>query len=295
MPLGLPEGADDAASAKELFSKARPPHLDRCPSYDELEQDADFDPDASRYRVNFADGAESRLRFRIVQGCGAKQAEFRTSNRDVPELLSEGAMANAVMTYFEQPHQEIKLSAAARLCFEGLCATFSVACAQRRDGGDVPGAARWGAAPWHLAMLSGSLLVMEIGLGMVRQDPKFEERALEVEEHHVLRAYELLSLLLAQRACWQAQPLEEGSARGHLQEDLLRQRAVSAQPPPVQCPEWAPSHMLLKMHFQRGKRSKHCTRSSNLHLKSQAIPEREQNFCLMAADSIRSRPQPAAI
>ena len=37
------------------------------------------------------------------------------------------------------------------------------------------------------------------------------------------------------------------------------------------------------------------TRSSNLHLKSQAIPERERKFCLMAADSNRSRPQPAAI
>ena len=37
------------------------------------------------------------------------------------------------------------------------------------------------------------------------------------------------------------------------------------------------------------------TRSSNPHLKSQAIPKREWKFCLMAADSNRSRPQPAAI
>ena len=37
------------------------------------------------------------------------------------------------------------------------------------------------------------------------------------------------------------------------------------------------------------------TRSSNPHPKSQAIPERERHFWLMAADSNRNGPQPAAI
>ena len=237
--LGFPPGVDEPALAAERLSRARPANATRCDSDDEGEDDALFVPDASGYRVSLADGTESRLRFRKEQG--KYVAEFRGPNRavDLAAGHDEVSVATRVLDYFSDPHMTVPFSGAGRLTFQGLCTCFTVQCALSRDSGDVMGAARLGVGPWHLAMLSASLLVLEIGVGCCDHAPELvASKLLCIESHHVARAYELLGLLQRQRACWHdlaeapgpdaARSAAAIAAAGGSQ----RQASILAQPPP---------------------------------------------------------------
>ena len=74
-------------------------------------------------------------------------------------------LAERVLNYFSVAHTEIPWTEDALLGHKGICTCFNAECAVRRDEGDVEEAARLGAAPWHLAMLSSALLVLEIPVG----------------------------------------------------------------------------------------------------------------------------------
>ena len=126
-------------------------------------------------------------------------------NRDVPveEDTQEDAVARRVLQYFAEAHTELEFSAQGKLTFQGMCAAFTVQCGMARDAAQVPRAAMLGAGPWHLAMLSAGLLVLEIGFGQHDDSAELRGRKLQIQEDHVARAYDLLCLLLAQRELWQ--------------------------------------------------------------------------------------------
>jgi len=63
-----------------------------------------------------------------------------------------------------------------------LCATRYLACL-RDDGADVV-VARFGTAPWYLAMLAASNCIFEIGIG-----EKTVEAPLVLESYHILRGW----------------------------------------------------------------------------------------------------------
>lgn len=71
--LGLPADIHLPHVACRELKIARPPDVDKCDSDDEGENDRDFEPDASGYRITLADGVESRLRFRKVLGRSAAE------------------------------------------------------------------------------------------------------------------------------------------------------------------------------------------------------------------------------
>ena len=64
--LGLPAAIHLPHVACRELKIARPPDVDKCDSDDEGENDSDFEPDASGYRITLAHSVESRLRFRKV-------------------------------------------------------------------------------------------------------------------------------------------------------------------------------------------------------------------------------------
>ena len=109
-------------------------------------------------------------------------------------------------------------------------------CAQDRDGGDVTGAARMGAAPWQLAMLSAGLLLLEIGVGEFGDDD-LATKSFKIEEDHVVRAYELFKLINGQRQAWQQGDSGsggEGALAGHeLTLTQMRAQALSGAAPPT--------------------------------------------------------------
>ena len=197
----LPDGTDDPTRAAEQLTRARPSGSDRCDSDDDGEDDSWFVPDAGGYRVTFADGIDTRVRFRMVGATCA--AEFRTPNRSVslPQGQSEAAMAEWVLAAFAAPHTVVPFSEEGRSTYQGLATGFTVRCAAARDSGDVIGAARLGMGPWQLAMLAAGLLVLEIGLG--EHEAAGAGQRVCIEQHHVVRAYTLLRLLMKQRQCWQ--------------------------------------------------------------------------------------------
>ena len=131
--------------------------------------------------------------------------EFRVANRALPVPLgqSEEDLAKRVLEYFNSNNMVIPFTASGRLTSRGLCICFDARCAQARDAGDVMSAARLGAGPWHLAMLSAGLLAMEIAVGDHDRSPCYAARTLAVDQRHVARAYELLSFLHESRAQWQ--------------------------------------------------------------------------------------------
>jgi hypothetical protein len=217
--LGLPTGVELEAVAKQKLKRARRSTERRNESDDETELDDTFEPDASGYVIELVDGTASHLRFRKISLGGQPielVAEYRIANRAVPicpqKTLSR--LAQRVLTYFERPHQEVPWSAGALLAHKGFSSCFNARCAVERDTGDAAEAARLGAAPWHLAMLGTALLLLELAVGEHDGTDAMRDHALAVQESHVLRAFDLLDLLLQMRRQWQedvAEPIQ-GSA-----------------------------------------------------------------------------------
>ena len=89
--------------------------------------------------------------------------------------------------------------------------------------------------------------------------------------------------------------LSQGSAAAKQQQLIIQSQGVI---PFRMTPQREVNSILVAFHPRPQIASdlgRNVTRSSNPHPKSQAIPERERHFWLMAADSNRNGPQPAAI
>jgi len=200
--LGLPTGVTNPARAAALLAKARLDGQGPGDSDDENEDDSLFVPDASGYHATLGDGVETRIRFR--RHGDRLLAEFRVPNRDVPIPLEqqEDAVARRVLEYFSEPHVGLEFTQTGRLTFQGLTTAFTVQCAAARDANEVMRAAMLGACPWHLAMLAAGLLLLELGFGECDGSEAARNKSLRIDESHVVRAYDLLGVLLAQREMW---------------------------------------------------------------------------------------------
>jgi hypothetical protein len=235
--LGMKSAWMDAQQAAALLQKARHDGQERCDSDDDNEEDAHFVPDASGYRVELADGTPSRLRFRRVADRAVP--EFRVPNRDLPlpEQWRENVVVQRLTTYFDKPHMQIPMSAAAQLTLQGLSTAFTVQCSIARDAADVMRAAMLGAGPWHMAMLAAGLLLLEIGFGDYDNDPAYASKTVDIKEGHVVRAFDLFVSLLEQRRVWQegpaAQPAgipRDAEEQARAASEAQRQRAVANRP-----------------------------------------------------------------
>ena len=101
-----------------------------------------------------ADGVESRLQFSKKPGLNAADEvrlvpEIRTPNWEVPldDECSTERLAERVLDYFSDAHEEIAVSTQGRLIFQGLSTSFTVQCAVARDAADSQRAASLGASP----------------------------------------------------------------------------------------------------------------------------------------------------
>ena len=231
-PLGLPPGVTDPRVASEQLQEAPLEDATLEPRRDPLQAADAFAPHASGYLATFSDGSVSRLRFRRKVNPdgshGSPQAEIRIANGDAPigGGLGPASMARRVINYFSQPHMLIRWTEEAGLAFKGLSTVLNVNCACARDAGDVSKAARLGIGPWLLSMLAPSLLILELAVGEFDGTENLQERKLEVQEHHVVRANDLLDVLVAIRELWQ-----EGNALLPSQVEDLARRAMAAPPP----------------------------------------------------------------
>jgi len=105
----------------------------------------------------------------------------------IPEDEDVGAMAKRVLSKFETPFQVLRFSDEGSRLFTAFQAGFNTQAAVLRDSED--GSARQGTAAWHLAVLSASMLVLDIGLGV-----RGQAASLEVGADHVCRAFNQLKL-----------------------------------------------------------------------------------------------------
>ena len=237
-PLGFPLGVDQPAVAAQILPSARADLRDEILAEDDAgETDDVFVPDASGYLLRMLDGTSTRLRFRRVQYATAEvlMPEIRVANRNVPvpEGQSEKALAARVMAYFDQSHESVPFTASGALTLRGLSTCFDAQCATRRDAGNVMEAARLGAGPWHLAMLSAGLLLMEIAVGEYDGTPELADGNLAIDQHHVVRAYELLQILHGIRAAWHSADSSRDAAvssRRVSQAEIARNAAAATQP-----------------------------------------------------------------
>jgi hypothetical protein len=207
-PLGLPAGVQHVDVARNSLEKARV-GLERNDSDDEeQEPDGLFMPDKSGYVVTLVDGTQTRIRFRRALRREGEQMvpEFRSANRDVPitEGLDLKSMAKRVLQYFRESHKEVPWALDARLTFTGFQTVLDAQCAVARDQGNESLAARLGAGPWHLGMLSVALLVLEIAVD--EEGVKNGHGVAVVEATHVVRAWEVLNVFHGIRDIYEAGP-----------------------------------------------------------------------------------------
>ena len=236
--LGLPNGSEDHRQATRLFGAA---------SVDvEEELDSKYKPNQDGYPVELVDGTQTRLRFeRHEHETGYYwQPQLRVANRDIP--IPEGedldAMTQRVVSYFEQPHVVVEMTQDARLAHKGFCLVFDSNCAVARDDGRIIDAARLGAAPWHLAMLSASLLVIELAAGEFQGHAGLAQRELRIEEHHVVRAFNLLVLVHKIGDCWQGNlPQIDEEAQAKSQAAAVALASMPPNLPRGGAAEWLPT------------------------------------------------------
>ncbi|CAK0807357.1 unnamed protein product [Prorocentrum cordatum] len=175
-PLELPDGVAKMDVAQRALQLVRSGPADAEDSNGEGEDDGAFAPNAGGYRITLAGGTATRPRFKKQTPLGpdapAWVPKIRAANRDAPipadqELRS---LAKRVLEYFREPHTEVPWKPAAHLTFKRSQAVFDAQAAKARDSdaaGAVGEAARLGAAPWHLGMLTVALLVLEIAVEVV--------------------------------------------------------------------------------------------------------------------------------
>ena len=263
-PLGLPPGVDQLAFADATLNKAS-----ECLAKDDHRSDDDeehgeaFAPDSAGYVVTLVDGSSSRLRFRGVHmgSCMVWVPEIRVANRsiDIPRGQKEEDLARRVLDYFATPNMEVPLTGSAALTLSGLCTCFNAQCAVARDCGDVMKAARLGAASWHLAMLSCGVLLMELAVGDFEGCLALRERRLAIEQHHVVRAYDLMMVLQAVRDAWCTPSRREAKISSQEKSDLeeATRRAAAAAPSGLPLGgrgfgAWAPTQVEMDVSDKKG-------------------------------------------
>ncbi|CAK9033567.1 unnamed protein product [Durusdinium trenchii] len=143
---------------------------------------ADYLPSSAGYPVRLLDGNMSRLRFRrdprVPSGF---TAEWRVANRAFPvppEFQLEAAVLR-VTEYFSVPHMKLDLTPEAQQMHMSYQGGLNVQSHMARERADPVGGARLGAAPWHIGVLAGLLLVYEIFSGVYSAD-RLQQKDLQV-------------------------------------------------------------------------------------------------------------------
>ena len=239
-PLGLPAEAMQEEYARQTYEEAVAEEGDA--------EEGTFVPSKSGYVVAFADGVESRLRFKVVRDSGHtwKIPQLRFPNRDIPlePRQSVELMTRRVLDCFEESHKVVELSREAKELFTGYEASFNVQAALTREGAEADG--RLGTAAWHLVMLAASNYIFEIACGDISVAPT---DPLVIQPKHVNRAAAELRLIHAVVALWKSKkPQGTTLARpdyGPMAASLSRaqrlQAACEAAPLPSQVPAFVPS------------------------------------------------------
>lgn len=200
-----------------------------------------------------------------------KRCEFSIANRDAIVSPDLRCMARRVLNYFSEANMTLQFSSAAKALFLGFCTCFSAKSAMLRDGGEDASAPRAATGAWHLAVLSGANLVFEISVGQARvqnwllasfvhfhglssvcvsswgrpaarqvDEQVAAQRNLQVEERHVLRAFDqvklshdLISTWARGAPCLQSPPVHPAeqamSAAARLEAALAGQRLPVSQ------------------------------------------------------------------
>ena len=186
--LGVAKEATSPAAAqaewKETFPGEMPPELPATQDFA-----ADYLPSSAGYPVRLLDGNMSRLRFRrdprVPSGF---TAEWRVANRAFPvppEFLFEAAVLR-VTEYFSVPHMKLDLTPEAQQTHMSYQGGLNVQSHMARER-------RLGAAPWHIGVLAGLLLVYEIFSGVYSAD-RLQQKDLQVTPDHLRRAFALVKI-----------------------------------------------------------------------------------------------------
>lgn len=161
----------------------------------------EFLPDAEGYVISLPDGVQTQLRYKIQNGMA--KAEIRSGSRRwalLPEHSLQVACSR-VLTCFQTPSMKLSFSPLAAERFHSAQVLYNVKCAKASDAGDDAEAASWGAAPWHLGILSGLLVAFDIFLGAAEgapQPPSCTKRSateISMSPEYIDRARSLLDLL----------------------------------------------------------------------------------------------------
>lgn len=193
--LGIAKEATSPAAAqaewKETFPGEMPPELPATQDFA-----ADYLPSSAGYPVRLLDGNMSRLRFRrdprVPSGF---TAEWRVANRAFPvppEFQLEAAVLR-VTEYFSVPHMKLDLTPEAQQMHMSYQGGLNVQSHMARERADPVGGARLGAAPWHIGVLAGLLLVYEIFSGVYSAD-RLQQKDLQVTPDHLRRAFALVKI-----------------------------------------------------------------------------------------------------
>ena len=156
-------------------------------------------PDSSGFKVQLPDGVSSQLRFaRDASAASGFVTEWRVANRSfaLPPKHSLEKCTLRVLSYFAKPHTSIDPDEDALAMHQSFQGAYNVLGGVCREDGDVTGGARLGAAPWHLGMLATVLCIFDIFCGRYDDKPEYLEKRLKVQAEHVIRASELLELLI---------------------------------------------------------------------------------------------------
>eukprot|EP00969_Alexandrium_andersonii_P114775 5075283-Alexandrium_andersonii.AAC.1 len=147
------------------------------------------------FYVTFPDGVKSRLRYTVQNGTPV--AEFRVADRNirVPPSMDVAECTRRLLDAFATPHMTMRPSPEARSAFLAAQTFYNVHAGAAVDVGNVGAAARWGTAPWHLGVLSATMLAWDIFIGAATKDQLLVEGALQIDAVHVARARKLISSL----------------------------------------------------------------------------------------------------
>ena len=231
-PLGLRPGSDDPAQASVLYERCAATGEDGSDGEEDREQE--FVPDSRGYHITLVDGYATRLRFRVMTEGGVRRLlpEFRVANRHISVPPGENTvdMADRVLAYFSALNMDITWSARAVTLFQGFSAVFHANTAAVRTGNMASHAARLGAAPWHLSVLSTALFIFEIGEGQHDGTDALKKKELEVQESHVVRAFKLLTFIHGISKCW-ARPCGGQQSEAHVSQHSLAAAAARLSAP----------------------------------------------------------------
>ena len=152
-----------------------------------------------------------------------------------PDDMAVPACAERVMSAFSKPHTPMRFTEKARITFVAAQAFYNVQSSTAATKGDISVSARWGAAPWHLGVLSSTLFAWDIFVGAAKAEEVFVDGVATIDGHHVERARRLLQILHGFLSIWQRDPLAEDPPHDvyALPAPGLLAEAIASQPLPA--------------------------------------------------------------